>query len=199
MHYITLFITIILLLAGCSSAITPPIKEYTIYPSGSESAILKPISSKTLRVMSPKTLPSLSGRDLLYLRENGEVGNYLYTRWSDAPGTLIKISLLHSLQEKKLFATLLNGTSSAKSDWVLESDLNAFYHRFEGEQQSYGVIDITYRLIDTKTKLPITSKRFFITKISPARNAEGGVQALSDATQELTYQCTLWIQEEITR
>lgn len=198
MRYATILIPIALLfLGGCSSTTTPPIKEYTIYPSSGDSSISKPIWSKTLRVMSPKALPSLSGRELLYLRENGEIGNYLYTRWSDAPSTLIERSLLHTLHEKKLFATLLNSTSSAQADVVLESDLSAFYHRFEGEQESYGVIDITYRLIDAKTKFPIASKRFFITKIAASPNAQGGVKALDDATRELTRQCTQWILEEI--
>lgn len=198
MRYATILIPIALLfLGGCSSTTTPPIKEYTIYPSSGKSSLSQPMSSKTLRVMSPKAPPSLSGRELLYLRENGEIGNYLYTRWSDVPSSLIERSLIHTLQEKKLFATLLNSTSSAQADILLESDLSAFYHRLEGEQESYGVIDITYRLIDAKTKLPIASKRFYITKLSPTQNGQGGVKALDDATRELTHQCTQWILQEI--
>lgn len=197
MRSITFLIPISFLLAGCSPTLTPPIKEYTIYPSHSEYTVLKPISTKTLRVMRSKTLPSLSGKELLYLHQNGELGNYLYTRWSDTPGALIERSLFHTLQEHKLFKTLLNSTSSAQADVVLESDLNAFYHRFEGENKSYGVIDITYRLIDPKTKITIASKRFFITQEAPTHDAQGGVKALDDATRELTRQCTQWIKEEI--
>lgn len=199
MRSITFLIPIALLIGGCSPTLTPSTKEYTIYPTKGESSASKPISTKTLRLMSSKTLPSLSSRDLVYLRQNGEIGNYLYTRWSDTPGTLIERSLLHALQEHRLFTTLLNSTSSAQSDLVLESDLSAFYHHFEGEHKSHGVIDITYRLIDSKTKLPIASKRFFITKEAPTDNAEGGIKALSDATQELTRQCILWIQKEVTQ
>lgn len=196
MRHLTLLIPFALLIGGCSSTLTPPVQEYTIYPPFHSSSPSKPISAKTLRLAPTKTIPSLSTRNLLYLRENGEIGNYLYTRWSDAPGILIERSLLHSLQESMLFSTLLTSTSSAQSDTILEADLHAFYHRFEPDQKSRGVIDITYRLIDAKTKLPIASKRFVIGKEASSGNAVGGVNALRAATEELTMQCTQWIHEK---
>lgn len=196
MRHLTLLIPFVILLGGCSSTLTPPVQEYTIYPPLHSSSSSKPFSAKTLRLSPTKTIPSLSSRNLLYLRQNGEVGNYLYTRWSDVPAILIERSLVDSLQVNMLFSALLTNTSSAQSDLLLESDLHAFYHRFEADRKSQGVIDITYRLIDTKTKLPIASKRFFITKEASGENAAGGIEALTAATSELTLQCTQWLQEK---
>lgn len=199
MRHPTLLILFAIFVGGCTSALTPPVQEFTIYPSHHSSTPTKPFLSKTLRLVPTKTIPSLTSRNLVYLYDSGEIGNYLYTRWSDAPSTLIERSLLYTLQDQRVFETLLTNTSSAQSDWVLESDLHAFYHRFETNQKSFGVIDITYRLIDAKTKHAIDSKRFYISIEASGNNAVGGVNALSEATSELTSQCTQWIKEKVNQ
>ena len=106
---------------------------------------------------------------------------------------MIDRALYSSLQNKQLFETLIPSTSSATADFILESDLNAFYHRFHNASNSEGIIDITYRLIDPKTKIAIASKRFIITEPSVSQDAQGGVNALNTVTQNLTQQCTQWL------
>ena len=198
MRFYTLIIPVALIIAGCSSATAPAVNEYTIYPSASMK--VSPVhSSKALRLASTRTIPSLESKNLTYLRLDGESGNYLYTRWSDTPSLLIERSLNHSLQEQGLFSAVITSTSSAQADILLESDLHAFYHRFEPGEKSKGIIDITYRLIDTHTKLPIASKRFLMTKDAPSEDGMGGIKALTEATQELSQQCTLWIQEKVVQ
>ena len=195
MRLYTLIIPVVFMIGGCSSLPTPPIHEYTIYPPSQVSQpALKP-SSKTLRLSATRTIPSLESKHLSYLRASSESGNYLYTKWSDTPSLLIERSLYRSLTEKALFSAILSSTSASNGDIVLESDLHAFYHRFETDQPSKGVIDITYRLIDTKSKLPFASKRFLITQDAPSEDAIGGVKALTEATNNLTQQCTKWIEE----
>ena len=198
MRHLCLIIPLIILITGCTSTINPVVNEYTIYPSNQVKSLSSPASIKTLALASTKTIPSLASKNLTYLHPNGESGNYLYTRWSDSPSVLIERSLIHRLQEKAIFPTLLSSTSTAQADLLLESDLHAFYHIFKSEQKSQGVIDITYRIIDIKTKTPIASKRFFIIKDAPSEDAAGGIIALSAATQELVQQSTQWIQEKVT-
>lgn len=197
MRFYPLIIPVAFMIAGCSSA-APTINEYTIYPSAS----MKPTpvhSPKVLRLASTRTIPSLESKNLIYLHLDGVNGSYLYTRWSDTPSLLIERSLHHSLQEQALFSTILSPTSSARADILLESDLHAFYHRVETGEQSKGVIDISYRLIDVDTKLPIASKRFFITKDAPSEDGIGGIKALSEATKELSEQCSQWIKEKVIK
>ncbi len=195
MRHYSLIIPVVFMIAGCSSATTPPIHEYTIYTPSQLSQKVQKTSPKILRLSATRSIPSLESKQLSYLRSSGESGTYLYTRWSDTPSLLIERSLYRSLTEKGLFSTILSPTSSSTADFVLESDLHAFYHHFEDAQPSKGVIDITYRLIDTKSKLPFASKHFLITKDAPSEDAIGGVKALSEATNELTQLCTQWIEE----
>lgn len=193
MKYFIPFVFTALLIIGCSTPLTPPINEYTILPSEHLQKEKAPLSPHTLSIASSKTLPSLSSKSLYYLREGGESGAYLYSRWSDTPAVLIQRSLTASLQEKGVFTSLLPQTSAVHANWVLESELSAFYHRFPKNSKSEGVIDITYRLVDTSTKRSMGSKRFVITVAAPTDNATGGVNALTLATEELCTQVTTWI------
>lgn len=193
MRYYIPFVSTALLVIGCSAPITPPISEYTILHSEKLANAKAPLSHHTLSIASSKALPSLSSKSLYYLREGGESGAYLYSRWSDTPAVLIQHSLTASLQEKGVFTSLLPQTSAAHADWVLESDLSAFYHRFPKSSKSEAFIDITYRLVDTSTKLPLGSKRFIITVTAPTDDAKGGVTALTQATEDLCTQVSAWI------
>jgi cholesterol transport system auxiliary component len=191
MRRYSISIVSVFMLFGCS-ATTPSVNEYTLLSSKTIQPTTVPLSSKTLSVALSKSIPSLSTKNLIYLRENGETGAYLYSRWSDTPTALLQRSLLISLYEHPLFASLSASNSLAQSDWVLESDLDAFYHRFS-KDKSEGYIDITYRLIDTKTKSLLGSKRFSISSPAPTMDAQGGVDALQKATDELNTQCILWL------
>ncbi|MFA6630306.1 MAG: ABC-type transport auxiliary lipoprotein family protein [Sulfuricurvum sp.] len=188
-----LFIPVLLLYSGCST-VTPSISEYTILPSPVlANASAESSSSRTLRIASIKTLPSLASKNLYYFYEKGESGHYLYSRWSDTPSVLLERSLSSVLQEKNMFKAFFPSSSSAQSDLILESDLNAFYHRLNDNGTSQGYLDITYRLIDSTTKKTIGSKHFTIITPAPTNNAKGAVEALTRATETVSDQCAQWL------
>lgn len=183
-----------LLLAGCSST-TPSVREYTILPAYPPQYALSTQSDISLRIAPTKSIASLASKEFYYLREPSQTGTYLYSRWSDTPTSMIERSLISSLQERRLFAALLPASSSASADLILESELHAFYHRFRKNGESEGLIDITYRLVEAKNKSVIASKRFVILSPSLSANAEGGVNALTNATRDLTLETTLWLEK----
>jgi cholesterol transport system auxiliary component len=148
--------------------------------------------------MPTKSIGSLSSKEIYYLRGTAQTGVYLYSRWADTPASMIDRSLISSLQNRRLFSSLLPATSSASADMTLESDLHAFYHRFHDDGTSEGYIDITYRLVESKNKKAIASKRFAITSPASSANATGGVNALSAATQQLCDESTLWLEMVLT-
>lgn len=186
-----------ILLIGCSSTLSPTIQDYTIYPNSVKTTPSTIHSTITLRLSTTKTVPSLSSKNIYYIHTNGESGNYLYSRWSDTPAQLIERSLIASLHDQALFNSLIPATSTAQAEWILESDLHAFYHHFISNTQSEGVIDITYRVIDTKTKHLIRTQRFFITIPASSNDASGGINALNLGTKTLVTQCTLWLSNAI--
>lgn len=191
MRHFSFYTLILLLLSGCSTS-SPSINEYTLFTPQAPTSQKIPLFSKTLTVASVKAIPSLCGKNLIYLRENGETGSYLYSRWSDTPATLMQRSLIQSFNDNTLFVSISPASSLAQSDWVLESDLNSFYHRFT-KDASEGYIDMTYRLIDVHTKVSIASKRFVITAPAHSMDALGGIEALKHAQNELNHQSIEWL------
>jgi cholesterol transport system auxiliary component len=182
-----------LLITGCSITV-PAINEYTIISPSCPSDARAVPANLTLKLTSTKSIASLSSKEIYYLRETTHIGSYLYSRWVDTPASMIDTALTSSLQNRRLFMTLLPTTSKGYADLSLESDLHAFYHRFLNDSQSEGLIDITYRIIDSKTKNTIASKRFIIASPAPTQDAAGGVKALSSATQQLSEETVLWLE-----
>ena len=192
MKHIALLITILSLFTGCS-AIRPATFEYTILPSYIPTGTVGESINGTLKLSSTRSIASLASTQFYYLKESSSINAYLYSKWSDTPSSMIDRMLTSSLQNQHLFDTLVPSTSSASADLILESDLNAFYHRFHNDANSEGLIDITYRLIDPKTKTTLSSKRFIITEPSPSEDAKGGAIALQNATYTLSSQCLSWL------
>jgi cholesterol transport system auxiliary component len=192
MKQLTVLITFLLLFTGCS-VIRPATHEYTILPSYMPTDEGTNSINGTLKLSSTRSIASLSSTQFYYLKEASHIDAYLYSRWSDTPSSMIDRSLYSAMQNEHIFETLIPSTSSATADLVLESDLNAFYHRFQKDSTSEGLIDITYRLINPKTKTTISSKRFIITEPSPSEDAQGGVIALNNATHNLSHQCISWL------
>jgi ABC-type uncharacterized transport system auxiliary subunit len=193
MKLIFLLLIATVLFQGCS-AVHPATQEYTILPTYTAEAKTANGINATLKLTTTRSIASLASTQFYYLKEASNIDAYLYSRWSDTPSSMIDRALYASLQKQHLFETLIPSTSSAVSDLTLESELNAFYHHFHNDSSSEGLIDITYRLIDNKTKKTIASKRFIITHPSPSEDAKGGVVALNTATHELSNQCVKWIE-----
>jgi cholesterol transport system auxiliary component len=187
-HYL-LYLIALFTLWGCTA---PSINEYTLLTTPTVTQDKTPLSPKNLSVALSKSVASLSGKNIIYLHENGETGAYLYSRWSDTPSVMLQRSLLTSLYAQGVFASLSPSSSIAKSDWMLESDLDAFTHRISNDK-SDGYIDITYRLIDTQSKRPIAAKRFVISSPSTSTDAKGGINALKSSEHELNRQCIAWL------
>ncbi|MDO9303826.1 MAG: ABC-type transport auxiliary lipoprotein family protein [Sulfuricurvum sp.] len=191
----TIFITTLIafIVTGCSS-LRPSLHEYTILPSYvPHVATTLPINA-ALKLSSTRSIPSLTSTQFYYLKESSRIDAYLYSRWSDSPSSMIDRAVYSALQDQQLFTTLIPATSSATADLLLESDLRAFYHRFSDNSKSEGFIDITYRLIDPKTKKMIAAKRFIITEPALSEDAQGGVNALTKATHQLSENTTDWLE-----
>lgn len=181
------------LFVGCAKP-TPSVNVYTILPVANRLSDIRPVTPKTLRLLPVRSIPSLANRELYYLRSNGEVAHYLYSRWSDTPSAMIGRSLTHSLQERHVFAALVPPASTAKADWDLESDLGAFYHRFNDDATSEGILDLSVRVIDLRTKNVIASKRFTYRIPAASNDAAGGVGALEEALHRYGAECAAWIE-----
>jgi cholesterol transport system auxiliary component len=183
--------------SGCTTH-TPNITEYslnTVHPSSAYNPTVS--SPKTLQLATTKTLPSLNSKSIFYLKARQEIGTYLYSRWIDTPSAMIENMFTAELQKSALFSTVIPASSHANGDYLLESNLHAFYHRIHDDQTSDGIIDITYRFIDTKSKTTVATQRFTLIHPSQTNNAKGGIDALNNALNSLNTQVVQWLQKGI--
>lgn len=180
------------LLGGCTT-ITPPITGYTLTHTAPNPSSDAAKTTLTLKISGTKAPASLSSSQLFYLSNHQEMRSYLYSRWNDTPGVMIDRLVGESIYESRLFFAVLPKTSSVNSDLLLESTLSSFHHRIHDDNRSEGYLDITYILINPKTKQTVASKRFRITAPAPSIDARGGVSALNRAANELAVECTAWL------
>jgi len=192
MKYALISVITLLLLSGCSTR-TPPVQEYTLTSPVQSAGAPVALTGRILAVAPVKSSPSLSSKDILYLRNGRETGAYLYARWSDTPSVMLTRAMMLALEERHLFASVVPLSSTGQPDWLLESDLHSFYHRFNSETQSEGVIDITYRLVDPKEKRIIAAKRFTVVTAAATPDSRGGVDALNAAATRIGDECIRWL------
>jgi ABC-type uncharacterized transport system auxiliary subunit len=195
----TIFLAILttLVITGCSTLV-PHVNEYSLNTSQSSTQYSTTItSSKTLQYQRIKAPASLSSKAILYTKNDYEIGNYLYSSWSDTPASMIEISTLGILQESHLFAKVIPSYSHSNADYLLESNLNAFYHRILDNGTSEGFVDITYRLIDVKSRQCLESKHFVITQPSDTQDSKGGIKALKKSIEILNTQTIQWLNTTI--
>lgn len=187
-----LLVVVPLLIAGCSTQ-TPPMSEYILSSPSLTPSPVESVIPYTLKMAPPKARPSLISKLFYYREGDNRIGSYLYSQWVDTPAAMLDRLLYTSLQQNRLFDTTLSSSSNASGDLVLESMLHDFSHRIDSSGHSLGEIDITYTLIDTKTKKVIGSKRFTASSPAPTVDAQGGVIALDRAATRIIEQCTGWL------
>ncbi|HEX5710024.1 MAG TPA: ABC-type transport auxiliary lipoprotein family protein [Sulfuricurvum sp.] len=196
----TIFLAVIatFLFTGCSTLV-PQVNEFSLLTIGETSTQSATItaSSKTLQYQRIKAPASLSSKAILYTKHDQEVGRYLYSSWSDTPASMMESSTIRAVQESRLFANVIPSHSQSKGDYSLESDLNALYHQIHDSSTSEGLIDITYRLIDSRTRQCIATKRLIITYPADTQDAKGGVKALKKGMDTLHKQTIQWLKTTI--
>ena len=196
----TIFLAVIatFLFTGCSTLV-PQVNEFSLLTIGETStqSATTTASSKTLQYQRIKAPASLSSKAILYTKHDQEVGRYLYSSWSDTPVSMMESSTIWAVQESRLFANVIPSHSQSSGDYILESDLNALYHQIIDPASSKGFIDITYRLIDVRSRQGIATKRFIVTHPSDTQDAIGGVKALKKSMDELNVQIIQWLQTTI--
>ncbi len=191
----TIFLAVIstFIATGCST-IVPQVNEYSLNTRQSSAPYNTSIASpKTLQYQGIKAPISLSSKAIVYTKKNQEIGRYLYSSWNDIPSSMIERSTLGMLEESHLFANVIPSYSKSNADYLLESDLNAFYHQILDNGASEGFVDITYRLIDVKSRQCIESKRFIVTQSSDTQDAKGGIKALKKSIDVLNMQIIQWL------
>src|SRR5262245_20483687 len=105
-----LWLPFVMLLAGCVS--TRPVHYYTIQPTSPPPGQGKS-DGLVLLVSNIATAETLRDARIRYRRGANESGAYEYHRWTERPGSMVRESLMRSLQASGKYRRVLEAGSSA--------------------------------------------------------------------------------------
>lgn len=110
---------------------------------------------------------------------------YADSRWAASPRAMVAQQLRRQLG----FASVNGGVAV---DCLLRVELHEFSHVFGSEQESRGVLQGQFSLIDGKRR-PVAVRPVGIEVAAVAANAQGGVRALVQSSLEMGQELAAWL------
>src|SRR3954468_7675943 len=138
----------VVLSAGCVA--TRPVHYYTIQPA-SPPANQGTSDGLVLLVGNITTPAALQDGRIRYRRGPNESGAYEYHRWTEQPGSMVRVSLLRALRGSGKYQRVLESGSLIAGDYILQGKLYEF-----GEVDGASIqtkISLQLELVDRKTNL----------------------------------------------
>jgi cholesterol transport system auxiliary component len=110
---------------------------------------------------------------------------YADSRWAAAPATLLTLRMHQAL----------GATANSNKQYQLRIELEEFSHVFDTPGTSRGLVRARASLIVAGARSPIATRTFTIERKAPSSNSEGGVRALTEASDALIDTLAGWLTE----
>jgi len=197
-YCLLLSILIVLLTGGCSMKTPHAIDIFTLkHNTVLDKKHPAVFPDKVLKVALAQSTKEIKTKKILYTKTPYKREAYAYSRWSDTPNHMIEQFLVTTLNRNRLFKAVLPASSIAKSDFILESNIEDFYQLFDKENHSFAVVKISFFLIDQKDK-KIVSKHTINSKVpAPSLDAKGGVKAFNDTLDQISKKLIYWLKNSL--
>lgn len=178
-------------LVACSPFGQQEQKQVYHLSSGGVDASTEAPLAQTLRLETPRANRTLDSARILVRPEPHTFNAYPGARWSDSAPVLVRDHLVETFRQDQGFAAVVTGSSQARVDLELSSDLRAFYaeHR-DGATRALIVLEA--QLIDSRSRKVVASQRFDISTDSDSSDLEAVVQAFGQAADQLGQQLLDW-------
>jgi cholesterol transport system auxiliary component len=131
--------------AGCVS--TRPVHYYTL-GAGAPATQSKP-DGLILLVGNISTPESLQDGRIRYRTGSNEAGAYEYHRWTERPGSMVRLALIRALRSTGKYQRVAESDSSANGDYLLRGKLEEFDEVDGASIQTK--ISLHVELVDRKT------------------------------------------------
>jgi len=191
MRYIVL-LALIIGVYGCSTKETA-LRTYTINPQidiDKQSSTI--YSTKSIKIAYPTSIKGIVSRRMTYSYNDLEVGTYNNARWSVSNGKLLMNSYIKALDKSHLFGAVIEYTSLAETNYLLESEVYEFYHKIRGKV-SLSIVSVKFNFIAMDTNRLIKSKKFSYQIPTATLNAQGYVEATNIAVKKMTLEMIEWL------
>lgn len=194
------------MLTGCSAIPDKP-QRATLYDfgpaQGGNPAPLQPPTLTPLLLADVETTGALDGSAVLYrlgYSDDHQLRPYSQARWSAPPPQLIRQRLRQRLGRERPVLDLGESAGMARNGGatsrVLRTGLEEFSHLFETPSQSWGLLRLRVTLLENTLagEQLLAQRTFVVRKPAPTADAQGGVRALTAATDEAADEIAKWMQ-----
>ena len=182
---------------GCSIKSSPPVDEYTIVLKANRvepSAHTSRCRNKSVKLLEPFGAYAYTTNDLHYVVLPNQENSYNLSAWSQSVAGTLYGEMVRAVSKSGLFGSVANYSSVAKSDYILEMEINDFKQYFSSDlKHSYVVADLTFTLIETKRFKVVAQKEFIKKTDTKSLDAKGGVDALNEAFNEIVPEMLTWL------
>ncbi len=176
--------TLLVMLAGCSSLVTPP-EPMAVHDLGINTAApaARAEAPASVTVTAPPWLHSSAMQYRLGWDQPSRRRAYTRSRWAAQPDEMLSLSLARGL----------GAGESTGSGCRLRIELDEFVQTFETPERSRAAIVLRASWLPARGETPLASQRFSVDSDTPSPDAEGGVAAYRAAAQTLNSQIGNWI------
>jgi ABC-type uncharacterized transport system auxiliary subunit len=139
-------------LAGSSCISNKPVHYYTIEPPPAPVTQAKP-SGLILLVGNISAAESLQDSRIRYRIGANETGAYELHRWTERPGSLVRMALIRALEASGKYQRVLEASSSTTGDYLVRGTLYEFgeVDNESGPTPVETKISLQVELVDRKT------------------------------------------------
>lgn len=186
------YLILIFFLFGCSTKVTPIITYNLNLNLDINSYKLSKYKNKTIKVAYPTSIRGLITKRLRYSYNDLEDGVYNNARWSISSSKLLLNNFIKAIDKSDIFASVLDYTSLADTDYLLESEIYEFEHRVRGDS-SLSVVTIKFNLIDMTNNKLVKSKKISHQAPTKTFDAKGYVEATNVALGRVVSDMLEWL------
>lgn len=189
-----IYILLIVIFSGCTIK-TEPTKELNLSIDDKYISSSKNSSCKTKDIkISFVALPAYLQTTKMSYNQDG-IYSYNETKWLDLPSNMISLELNKALRESEIFKTVLNNKSRAKSELILEVNVEEFMQYYK-HNSSFVKVSYVLNLVDHNSNKIISSQSFQTQVDVTSLDASGGVEAFKKALSILFVKNIEWLSGE---
>jgi len=181
-----------LLLSGCAMK-SSELQTYSLNPDLNFSKLSHAVyRDKSIKIAYPTNIKGKTSSSIYFSYSKIQEGKYQNAIWNSSNSQLLINGIIRALEKGAVFKTVIDYTSLANTDYLLESEVYDFYHKVR-KNLSVSVLSIRFDLIDTDYNRLVKSRKFTYEVPTQTVDALGYVKATNIALEKLTADLVKWL------
>jgi ABC-type uncharacterized transport system auxiliary subunit len=181
-----------LLLSGCAMK-SSEMRTYSLNPDLNFSKLSHAVyRDKSIKIAYPTNIKGKTSSSIYFSYSKIQEGKYQNAIWNSSNSQLLINGIIRALEKGAVFKTVIDYTSLANTDYLLESEVYDFYHKVR-KNLSVSVLSIRFDLIDTDYNRLVKSRKFTYEIPTGTVDALGYVKATNIALEKLAVDLVKWL------